>query len=97
MKTRSKGSGPVTYRNVGVQNVVLRHDAGTAFPTREFAESGASHRYTCWPTDNPFDETEPAAMIKWIKRVERSESYATTLAILSRRMEAILKANREGH
>jgi hypothetical protein len=97
MNTMSTAPSTVTCRNVGVQNTVVRHDAGTAFPAREFAERGASHGYTCWPTDNPFDETEPAAVIKWIKRVERSESYAPTLAILCRRVEAILKANLEGH
>ncbi len=96
MKTMSEAPGTVTYRNVGIQNAVLRHDAGTAFPTRELVESGASHGYTCWPADNPFDETEPAAVLKWIKRVERSESYAATLEILCRRVEATLKANREG-
>ena len=93
----STAPGTVAYRNVGVQNTVVRHDGDTAFPTREFVESGATHGYTCWPTDNPFDETEPAAVMKWIKRVERSESYAMTLAILCRRVEAVLKANLEGH
>ena len=88
----SDSSKSAIYRSVGVQNAITRLEAGTTFPRKEFEESGANHAYTCWP-DQSFDENDPAAVMKWIKRVERRESYTTTLAIVCRRLETILKAN----
>jgi hypothetical protein len=62
-------------------------------PNREAKEDGCEHRYTCWPADNAFDETDPTAVIKWVKKVERSEGYALAIAAVCARLETILKSN----
>ena len=91
--TPDSGEKTVTYRHVGVQNAVSRLEAGTGFPPKTFKESGANHAYTCW-TNEAFDETDPTAILKWVKRVERAENYAAAVTIVCRRLESVLKANR---
>jgi len=94
-QTPETGDNSIMYRHVGVHNATSRLEAGTGVPPKAFAEAGAAHAYTCW-ANQPFDETDPAAVLKWIKRVERSESYAAAVTIVCRRLETVLKGNNTG-
>ena len=94
-RTPEMGDKSTMYRHVGVQNATSRLEAGTGFPPKAFVEGGAAHAYTCW-VNQPFDETDPAAVLKWIKRVERSESYAAAVTTVCRRLETTLMGNSRG-
>jgi hypothetical protein len=90
-----KGTGMLTggRRSVGVQRAVCLREAATTTGERETKENGCEHSYTCWPDNSPFDESDAEAVLKWIRRTERSDAYLHGLNIVCKRLEAILKSN----